>query len=304
MTSPPVQAQLRSPALAEPPARRPDRDRGETPRHAGACWSPGRRCRPRPRTRTGQRPSLPREPAPALEPGPRGIGSIWRTAGRTVRAWPGGCRPGTGRQERPQGQRGPSRPSPSPPPPPLSQGSPRRQCALRHLSGSSSSYGKRGSMRLRKSWPRQRRQQRQPKLELASRGRSRPRSQFRPEILPIRNRPTRSPAVRGTQFGGERDTSKLRDRQNVRHEGKVRRATTARDLALPQARQRGVVRPDPPLSSTRLRPVGSIFRVGDDLVDTCRRSRAKAKSSARPSDRRRLTKLGRVEHRWFSCVTC
>ncbi|MGZ3396107.1 MAG: hypothetical protein ACXWPK_18635, partial [Isosphaeraceae bacterium] len=80
----------------------------------------------------------------------------------------------------------------------------------------------------------------------------------------------------------------MRDRKNVRHEGKVRWATTARDLALPQARQRGVIPPDPPFSSTRLRPVGSIFRVGDDLVDTCRRSRARAKSSARPSDRRHL----------------
>ena len=54
----------------------------------------------------------------------------------------------------------------------------------------------------------------------------------------------------------------------------------------------GVIAPDPPFSSTRLRPVGSIFRVGDDLVDSCGRSRAMAKSSARPSDRGELTKLG------------
>ena len=145
-------------------------------------------------------------------------------------------------------------------------------------SGSSSSYGKRGSIRLRKSWPRQRRQQRQPKLELASRRASRPRLQFRPEILPIRNRPTRNPRRPRNPIRGRTRHSKLRDRKNVRHEGKVRRATTARDLALPQARQRGVVPPDPPFSSTRLRPVGSIFRVGDDLVNSCGRSRAMARA--------------------------
>ncbi len=140
-------------------------------------------------------------------------------------------------------------------------------------SGSSSSYGKRGSIRLRKSWPRQRRQQRQPKLELASRRASRPRLQFRPEILPIRNRPTRSPRRPRNPIRGRTRHSKLHDRKDIRHEGKVRRATT--------------------------------FRVGDDLVDTCRRSRAKVKSSARPSDRRHLTKLG-ARRTWVFLpgVTC
>ncbi len=46
----------------------------------------------------------------------------------------------------------------------------------------------------------------------------------------------------------------------------------------------GVIPPDPPFSSTRLRPVGSIFRVGDDLVDTCRRSRGKGKAQC-PTER-------------------
>ena len=86
LTSPPVGAAPIA-ALAEPPA--PSRSRSRwSARLAGTRWSPGRRRRPRPRT--GQRPSLPREPAWAWFPGPRGIGS-WRTAGRTVRAWPGGC---------------------------------------------------------------------------------------------------------------------------------------------------------------------------------------------------------------------
>ena len=87
LTSPPVGAAPIA-ALAEPPARRPDRDRGGAPGSQGHAGPPeggaghGHR--------TGQRPSLPREPAWAWFPGPRGIGS-WRTAGRTVRAWPGRC---------------------------------------------------------------------------------------------------------------------------------------------------------------------------------------------------------------------
>ncbi len=219
-------------------------------------------------------------------------------------------------------------------------------------SGSSSSYGKRGSIRLRKSWPRQRRQQRQPKLELASRRASRPRSQFRPEILPIRNRPTRNPRRPRNPIRGKTRNSKLRDRKNVRHEGKVRRATVARDLALPQARQLdydcsrifvataagqprpagysrqrdprsvvkkasrcqnrsspswpcGVIPPDSPFHRPGCVLWVPFFRVGDDLVDICRRSWAKAKSSARPSDRRHLTKLG-ARRTWVFLpgVTC
>jgi len=96
------------------------------------------------------------------------------------------------------------------------------------LSGSSNSYGKRGSIRLRKSWPRKRRQQQpKPRLELSSRRASRPRPQSRPEILPIRNRFTRSPRRPRYPARGQTKHSKLRDRKSVRHEGKVRRAPSA-----------------------------------------------------------------------------
>src|SRR5208337_2559333 len=96
------------------------------------------------------------------------------------------------------------------------------------LSGSSNSYGKRGSIRLRKSWPRKR-QQRQPKprLKLSSRRARRPRPQSRPEILPIRNRFSRSPRRPRYPVRGQTKHSKLRDRKSVRHEGKVRRASSS-----------------------------------------------------------------------------
>jgi len=118
LTSPPVGAAPIA-ALAEPPARRPDRDRGGAPGsqgHAGpgeggAGHGPGSVVG---QAFPGSRPG-PGSPSPAGSGrgGPRG---------GPFGPGPGGARPGPGRQERPQGQRGPSRPSrPSPPPPPLSK---------------------------------------------------------------------------------------------------------------------------------------------------------------------------------------
>jgi len=157
-------------------------------------------------------------------------------------------------------------------------------------SGSSSSYGKPGSTRLQKSWPRKQRQ-RQPKPKLSSRRASQPRPPFRRETLPIQNKFTRSPRRPRNPVRGQTKHSKLRDCKNVRHEGKARRGGLRR-LHPGRSWSGGVIPPDLPFASTRLRPVGSILRVDDDLADTCRRSRARAKRSARPSDRRQLTKLG------------
>ncbi len=123
LTSPPVGAAPIA-ALAEPPAPSRSRSRWGA-RLAGARWSHGRRCRPRTRRRSrrGRWPGPPREQARSWFPGPGGIGS-WRTAGRTVRAWPGGCQTRT-RTRTAGTASGPARPfpafAPSPPPPPLSK---------------------------------------------------------------------------------------------------------------------------------------------------------------------------------------
>src|SRR5271166_4258464 len=116
LTSPPVGAAPIA-ALAEPPARRPDRDRGGAPgaqEHAGPPEG-GAGLGPGPvsgQAFPGNRPGF---------PGPAGSGRGGPRGGPFVPG-PGGARPGPGRQERPQGQRSPSRPSrPSPPPPPLSK---------------------------------------------------------------------------------------------------------------------------------------------------------------------------------------
>ncbi|HWT79701.1 MAG TPA: helix-hairpin-helix domain-containing protein [Candidatus Methylomirabilis sp.] len=120
LTSPPVGAAPIA-ALAEPPARRPDRDRGGAPGsqgHAGPTEG-GAGQGPGPGPVSGQ--AFPgKRPGPGF-PGPAGSGRGGPRGGPFVPG-PGGARPGPGRQERPQGQRGPSRPSrPSPPPPPLSK---------------------------------------------------------------------------------------------------------------------------------------------------------------------------------------
>src|SRR5208337_3042406 len=229
LTSPPVGAAPIA-ALAEPPARRPDRDRGGAPGSQGHAGPPegGAGQGPGPGPVSGQ--AFPgNRPGPGF-PGPAGSGRGGPRGDRSCLA--------RGVPDLDQGGRNGLRASAAP------RGLRALALRLRHFrrkhspavcpcapSGSSSSYGKRGSMRLRKSWPRQRRQQRQPKLELASRRASRPRLQFRPEILPIRNRPTRNPRRPRNPIRGRTRHSKLRDRKNVRHEGKVRRATTARDLA-------------------------------------------------------------------------
>ncbi|MGZ3468455.1 MAG: Tex-like N-terminal domain-containing protein [Isosphaeraceae bacterium] len=120
LTSPPVGAAPIA-ALAEPPARRPDRDRGGAPGSQGHAGPPegGAGQGPGPGPVSGQ--AFPgNRPGPGF-PGPAGSGRGGPRGGPFVPG-PGGARPGPGRQERPQGQRGPSRPSrPSPPPPPLSK---------------------------------------------------------------------------------------------------------------------------------------------------------------------------------------
>jgi hypothetical protein len=102
-------------------------------------------------------------------------------------------------------------------------------------SGSSSSYGRRESIRLRKNWPRKRRQQRQPSL--AGQRASRPRPQLRSQILPIQNRPAKRPRRPRSPTRGQTRYSKLRDRRSIRHQSNVRRARFAGVQALPQARQ-------------------------------------------------------------------
>jgi len=118
LTSPPVGAAPIA-ALAEPPARRPDRDRGGAPGSQGQAGSPEGSAGHGPGPSGGQ--AFPGSRPGAGFPGPPGSGRGGPRGGPFVPG-PGGARPGPGRQERPQGQRGPSRPSrPSPPPPPLSK---------------------------------------------------------------------------------------------------------------------------------------------------------------------------------------
>jgi uncharacterized protein len=118
LTSPPVGAAPIA-ALAEPPARRPDRDRGGAPGSQGHAGPPEGGAGHGPGPVSG--PAFPgNRPEPGF-PGPAGSGRGGPRGGPFAPG-PGGARPGPGRQERPQGQRGPSRPSrPSPPPPPLSK---------------------------------------------------------------------------------------------------------------------------------------------------------------------------------------
>jgi len=118
LTSPPVGAAPIA-ALAEPPARRPDRDRGGAPGSQGHAGPPEGGAGHGPGPVSGQ--AFPGSRPGAGFPGPPGSGRGGPRGGSFVPG-PGGARPGPGRQERPQGQRGPSRPSrPSPPPPPLSK---------------------------------------------------------------------------------------------------------------------------------------------------------------------------------------
>ena len=124
LTSPPVGAAPIA-ALAEPPPRRPDRDRGGAPGAQGQGGSPeggaAHGPMPGPGHGTVSGPAFPVSRPGAGFPGPAGSGRGGPRGGPFVPG-PGGARPGPGRQERPQGQRGPSRPSrPSPPPPPLSK---------------------------------------------------------------------------------------------------------------------------------------------------------------------------------------
>ncbi len=122
LTSPPVGAAPIT-ALAEPPARRPDRDRGGPPGSHGHAGSPegGAGHGPGPGPGPGGGQAFPGGRPPAGFPGPAGSGRGGPRGGPFVPG-PGSARPGPGRPERPQGQRGPSRPSrPSPPPPPLSK---------------------------------------------------------------------------------------------------------------------------------------------------------------------------------------
>lgn len=101
LTSPPVGAAPVT-ALVEPPARRPDRERGGPPRSHG-----------RGPAGEGGAPNSGADPAGGGRFGP---------GQRPGRGGPHGPGPGSGRQERPFPPRGPSRPSrPSPPPPPLSK---------------------------------------------------------------------------------------------------------------------------------------------------------------------------------------
>ena len=117
LTSPPVGAAPIA-ALAEPPSRRPERDRGGPPGSHGP--SPEAGFGPGPAA-GGHAPTGPVSRPPAGFPGPPGSGRGSGPRGAAMPG-PGGARPGPGRQERPQNPRGPSRPSrPSPPPPPLSK---------------------------------------------------------------------------------------------------------------------------------------------------------------------------------------
>ena len=114
LTSPPVGAAPIA-ALAEPPARRPDRDRGGPARPPRASAARAREA-----ASAGQVVAAPWRPSRASAPG-QGRGG---PPGRASGTWAGvrTRQAGPGRQERPQPPRGPSRPSrPSPPPPPLSK---------------------------------------------------------------------------------------------------------------------------------------------------------------------------------------
>ena len=118
LTSPPVGAAPIA-ALAEPPARRPDRERGGLPGSAGLA-SPAEGGAGQSSGPAGSQAFPGSRPAAGF-PGPPGSSRVGPRGGPLMPG-PGGARPAPGRQERPQGQRGPSRPSrPSPPPPPLSK---------------------------------------------------------------------------------------------------------------------------------------------------------------------------------------
>jgi uncharacterized protein len=118
LTSPPVGAAPIA-ALAEPLARRPDRDRGGAPGSQGHA-GPGEGGAGHGPGSVGGQAFPGSRPGPGF-PGPAGSGRGGPRGG-PFGPGPGGARPGPGRQERPQGQRGPSRPSrPGPPPPPLSK---------------------------------------------------------------------------------------------------------------------------------------------------------------------------------------
>jgi protein Tex len=117
LTSPPVGAAPIT-ALVEPPARRPDRDRGGPPGSHGRSGAPGEGGGHG--QQGGGFPSGGGRPGPGPRPGPGRGGPRGGPSGPGQGPGPG--RPGPGRQERPQPPRGPSRPSrPSPPPPPLSK---------------------------------------------------------------------------------------------------------------------------------------------------------------------------------------
>ncbi len=99
---------------------------------------------------------------------------------------------------------------------------------------SSSSSGKPGSIRPRKNWPRK--QRRQPMPRRTSRRASHPRLRFRQQTLPFQNKFIRSPRRQRNPVRGQTKHSRLSDCKSLRHEGKVQRATSAKDQALPQAR--------------------------------------------------------------------
>jgi uncharacterized protein len=116
LTSPPVGAAPIT-ALVEPPARRPDRERGGPPGGHGPSGGPG------------EGPAHSQGSGAGFSGGRPGGGPRQFHGRGGPRGGPGGPghgpgpgRPGPGRQDRPPSQRGPSRPSrPSPPPPPLSK---------------------------------------------------------------------------------------------------------------------------------------------------------------------------------------
>jgi uncharacterized protein len=121
LTSPPVGAASIA-ALAEPQARRPDRDRGGPSAPQGHFPPSEAGAGPAASVVPGGGQAMPGN-RPVAFPGPPGS-SRGGQRGGSFPTGPGGPRPGLGpgRQERPQAQRGPSRPSrPSPPPPPLSK---------------------------------------------------------------------------------------------------------------------------------------------------------------------------------------
>ena len=175
----------------------------------------------RPRSWTCRRSSRAGEPAARWFPRPPRIGS-WRTGGGPFPG-PGSARPGPGpgRQERPQGQRGSSRPSrPSPPPPPLSKEALSGSVPLR-------TFGQ-----LKQLWearvdptPEELAAEAAAAAE-AQTGRSQgepSETATPPRKLPIQNRATQNPRRPRNPIRGQRKHSKPRDHRSIRHQSRVRR---------------------------------------------------------------------------------